>query len=238
MENLEVTGAGRERRQQLIYEMLSVLPVEVGINPISTNEEVDNLLKQVKEIYYPRIEASDVADILYSLAEKIGEDENNLEGEVGITSVRIYAFINKLIPKEKKLELSRPPINAVGSFYEITFDTIILLDEKTCLDISIRDEMYNDNRRLVINLYKGIEPLKFNVKEACYGPAKYHLTLKGVNLEKKPIFQTNDSTQKYQDKELASIIKPISVEELKKLVRKIEEEFGLPAIKLERQARN
>ena len=108
--------------------MFSVLPVEVGINPISTNEEVDNLLKQVKEIYYPRIEASDVADILYSLAEKIDEDENHLEGEVKITSASIYAFISRLIPKEKKLELSRAPIN--GVFYEITYDTVILLDEK------------------------------------------------------------------------------------------------------------
>ena len=238
MEKLKVTEAGMERRQQLIYEMLSVLPVEVGINPISTNEEVDNLLKQVKEIYYPRIEASDVADILYSLAEKKGEDENSHEGEVDITSARIYAFINRIIPKEKKLELSRAPINGDERVYEITYDTVILLDEKTCLDISIRSDYLYDNSRLVIDLYKGIEPLKFRVKKACYGPAKYNLTLKGVNSEKKPIFLTNDGTEKYQDKELASIIKPISVEELKELIRKIEEEFGLPAIKRERQARN
>ena len=236
MEKLKVTEAGMERRQQLIYEMLSVLPVEVGINPISTNEEVDNLIKQVKEIYYPRIEASDVADILYSLAEKIDEDENHLEGEVKITSASIYAFISRLIPKEKKLELSRAPIN--GVFYEITYDTVILLDEKTCLVISIRKDYFYDINRIVIDLYKGIEPLKFKVKKACYGPAKYNLTLKGVNSEKKPIFKTNDGTEKYQDKELASIIKPISVEGLNELVSKIEEEYGLPALKRERQAQN
>ena len=236
MEKLKVTEAGMEIRQQLIYEMLSVLPVEVGINPISTNEEVDNLIKQVKEIYYPRIEASDVADILYSLAEKIGEDENHLEGEVKITSASIYAFISRLIPKEKKLELSRAPIN--GVFYEITYDTVILLDEKTCLVISIRKDYFYDINRIVIDLYKGIEPLKFKVKKACYGPAKYNLTLKGVNSEKKPIFKTNDGTEKYQDKELASIIKPISVEGLNELVSKIEEEYGLPALKRERQAQN
>ena len=236
MEKLKVTEAGMERRQQLIYEMLSVLPVEVGINPISTNEEVDNLIKQVKEIYYPRIEASDVADILYSLAEKIGEDENHLEGEVKITSASIYAFISRIIPKENKLETSRAPIN--GVFYEITYDTVILLDEKTCLVISIRKDYFYDINRIVIDLYKGIEPLKFKVKKACYGPAKYNLTLKGVNSEKKPIFQTNDGTEKYQDKELASIIKPISIEGLKGLVSKIEEEYGLPALERERQAQN
>ena len=236
MEKLKVTEAGMERRQQLIYEMLSVLPVEVGINPISTNEEVDNLIKQVKEIYYPRIEASDVADMLYSLAEKKGEDENSHEGEVDITSARIYAFINRIIPKEKKLELSRAPIN--GVFYEITYDTVILLDEKTCLVISIRKDYFYDINRIVIDLYKGIEPLKFKVKKACYRTAKYNLTLKKKKKKKKPIFKTNDCTEKYQDKELASIIKPISVEGLNELVSKIEEEYGLPALKRERQAQN
>lgn len=65
MKELKVTEAGKERSQQLIYEMFSFLPVEVGINPISTKKGVEDLLKQAREIYYPKIEASDVADILY-----------------------------------------------------------------------------------------------------------------------------------------------------------------------------
>ena len=54
MEILEVSKAGMERRQQLINEMFSVLSLEVDMNPISTKEGVEDLLKQAKEIYYPR----------------------------------------------------------------------------------------------------------------------------------------------------------------------------------------
>ena len=238
MEILEVSKAGVERRQQLINEMFSVLSLEVDINPISTKEGVGDLLKQAKEIYYPRIEASDVADIIYSSAEKIDEDENHLEGEVEITSASIYDFINKLIPKEKKLELSRTLINSFNRPRVFSNDTIIVLDEKTCLVISRKEYYISRTYSLDINLYKGIKPLKFKVKKESNSSEKYSVTIKGGNLEKNPIFQTNNGTEQYQDKELASIIKPISVEELKKLVRKIEVEYRLPAITRERQARN